>query len=120
MNRDNFLNAIDFLEQLEPERFNFEIVREQTECGTVACVLGWTPEIFGDSAHAYCIGHPVHASDLYGVDPGIALRLFYPSHTRYAVWNTPENAPGNKATPKEVAESLRRFLAWHDKQEDAK
>lgn len=38
---------ISFLEELEPEKFEFAKIRtEDSRCGTTACAIGWTPEIF--------------------------------------------------------------------------
>ena len=50
MNIENFNKLINFLNNLEKEKFNLSTVVNEydfiNDCGTVCCAVGWFPNIF--------------------------------------------------------------------------
>jgi hypothetical protein len=49
MNRERLAILRDHLASLPDERVDMSVVRADRECGTVACIAGWTDLIFGDT-----------------------------------------------------------------------
>lgn len=117
----------DFLENLPPEKFYFgSVIRaHENGCGTVACAMGWTPQVFpelvqwrevGTSLDLCCPGirfqdYTTIASKLFDISGSDATDLFTPNSIR--PWNPEEGLP-NSAAPKAVAKSIRDFIRWKE------
>lgn len=133
----------EWIRGLPPERFNFrEVVRHGNPekqqdgqyCGTVACVIGWTPAIFPDTVEwngkdcrdidgpkALTIkGEPCDYLEvgafLYGLTRGCAGDLFMPQREpgdeeeRFHPVHKDLPLLGDNASPREVADLLDTFL----------
>lgn len=140
------LKLAKFLEKLNPKNFNFEhIVAEisptgpkysKVNCGTVCCAVGWCPTVFpntfewiaekADSTWGYTYRYTVGDKSLsstswedivekfFGVYNSEIDALFLPSN-RTAMWN---NKPlRSKATGKQVAAAIKRFVKWKKKEQ---
>lgn len=128
------LKLADFLQTLPRQKFDFAVVARErgkpmlealkagkTECGTVACALGWAPAVFprhlkwerpywsGETAleinfrnasSSYAQTFPV-AERFFGLTEDEAQRLFEPSVSPL----------GYRATSKRVAKAIRQFVA---------
>jgi hypothetical protein len=48
MNKERLLTIATFLDNLPPEKFNFDryVTKHENGCGTVCCAIGWFPQIF--------------------------------------------------------------------------
>jgi hypothetical protein len=93
MNRENIQKVRDHIASLPPERFDvsrfFGLGSDElpedaetakagqfvTNCGTTACVGGWTLAVL-DPEHSI-FGAPVRAAELLGIDRSEARELFY-------------------------------------------
>jgi len=118
---------IEFLKTLPESKFDFAKVRKQRACGTVACAMGWTPEIFpyvsisetplnilitpgiGERAMRYWEA----ASHLFGIEDDDAYILFSPddSETPCSDLNLPWC--DESATPFRVALRLQYYLSTY-------
>lgn len=108
MNKEAIKDLIEFLEHLEPEKFDMAHWFRRTECGSVACVAGWTcwldedlrfltelqgggGVVISDAAQKKLGLNDYQASELF--EPGFATRSFEPNRT-----------------PRQAAAVLRHFL----------
>jgi hypothetical protein len=124
--KERLRELIAGLRELPDEAFNFRVLREDNSCGTVACALGWTPEIFPDLVKVdMSMGHPrvVHiatgstslsiAYELFGISPEHAEGLFNPSEQHGISPLLP--ICGRDATPDEVAAMLEKYIELTEK-----
>ena len=136
--KKRLIKLADFLDKLPRKKFDFGHIvkgydkpRKTLDCGSVACAIGWCPVIFPRLVKyappaAYSIGdYEVIPKDgacegaffgsterLFGIDREEALGLFEPGEQdRIDLPFT-----GNRATPKQVAKNIRRFIKWKEKQ----
>lgn len=114
---------IAFLRKLPRKKFDFGDVRYEDKCGTVACAIGWTPEVFprlvttGDSGCSLELdGKRRHFADIaegiFGIPWRYADYIFQPN-TQDMV-NIKLKPCDSDATPKQVAKMLEKFLALVD------
>jgi hypothetical protein len=122
--KERMRELIAGLRELPDEAFNFGVVRARKACRTVACAIGWTPEIFPDLVKVdMSTGYPVSiargSSSL-----SIAYELFEISHTHAkGLFNPSEQhrvSPllpncGRDATPDEVAAMLEKYIELTEK-----
>lgn len=128
--RKRLEKLILFLDNLEPERFDFNevvVARDSKGCGTVCCAIGWTPAVFPrlvrwtsppcasvqlkkDEFNTHFYYHT--ASVLFGLPGGVCKHLFCPSGQRRIHKSLPNC--GMRSCPKEVAAMLRKFLELWD------
>lgn len=114
---------IAFLKALPPKKFDFTTEREIGEgpkCPTTACAIGWTPTVFPklvkwvpESKGTFLIGsHETSyagvAEKLFGIPISVAIPLFYPNEQHFVDTRLPKC--GYKATPKQVAKMLEKFI----------
>ena len=114
---DRLLRLAKFLEKLPRRKFDFAeyvntAVYRGKECGTVCCAIGWTPAVFPrmitwDRIRRETVEDV--ADRLFGLTVWEASDLFIPV-TASRVW-CPKGLDTN-ATPKQVARSIRAFVAW--------
>lgn len=125
---DRLRKLADFLDTLKRDAFNFGTLvddwdwngrgRRQPGCGTVACAWGWAPHVFPRllewragtpmiRARAVCGPWYWNASDFFGLNTREVLHLFSPGQVP---WN--KGPVYRNATPKQVAASIRRYVAW--------
>lgn len=94
MNRERLTILRDHLVSLPPEDFNMEF----WECGTAACIGGWTERLFPDAGRAH------HALDLSHAQSGA---LFYLE--KDGEWCPPDNRFW-AATPAMAASAIQSML----------
>lgn len=76
MNRENIQKVRDVIAALPPELFNMKYFGKQSECGTVACIAGWTVDVLGRG-----IGWmPTIAQRHFGISNDQATELFWVGH----------------------------------------
>lgn len=78
------------------------IMRAAQDCGTIACLAGWTVMLFGSVAGLKALaGHlSVYAAQLLGLSDREEIRLFLPA-TKGVAWRD--------ITPADAADTVRRF-----------
>lgn len=129
---------IQFLEQLDPARFDFQrVVKEKDEngCGTVCCAMGWTPALFPELIGWYTakkalpgLGENPYqsflavenrpftyagaAERLFGIPCYTAHCLFMPGGQKYVHRSLPDL--NRYASPQVVAQMLKEFLKLLD------
>ena len=115
LNVVNLDKIIGFLDKLPTEKFDFNEVR--SECGSIACAVGWFPSIFPEVEYTspyfrlngmddliyYEMG-----SSILNVSKDIAFDLFSPQSKTSKLFPTLPVC-GNNATPKEVSAKLKAF-----------
>jgi hypothetical protein len=124
--KERLRELIAGLRELPDEAFNFRVLRENSSCGTVACAIGWTPEIFPDLVKVdVSMGHPrvVHiatgetsywiAHELFGISEDQASWLFYPCRQHHLSPLLP--ICDDDATPDEVAAMLEKYIELTEK-----
>lgn len=116
---------IIFLDELDEERFTLtnSVLLIDDGCGSICCAIGWTPKIFPDLVrwtgersltHGLALdgnesaAYSEVAQELFGIDNWMAIDLFAPDGQVRVHSALPEC--GAYATPKEVANMLRKFL----------
>ena len=118
---------IAFLRQLPRKRFDFEVIRYGTDCGAVACAIGWTPQALPRLAKIDACGSPILrktklaeneqyqleqfreiAMEVTGLDRNTAPSLFCPRQ-QSMVDERLSDLPFT-ATPKQVARMLEKFI----------
>jgi hypothetical protein len=135
------LKLADFLDELPRQKFDFAtLVREdgkpvlealkagKTECGTVACAIGWTPAVFprlakwGEVRGFFGVRKIVLPTDAAARDKSsrealilTAAKLFGLSEDDTDTLFVPDyyerrGRLRNNATPKRVAKHIRRFV----------
>jgi hypothetical protein len=122
MNAPRLLKLARFLEKLPARKFDFASVvsRARNGCGSVCCAVGWLPAVFPKLAKWEDRGFGVSLRDDYHTNFGAAevifdigciaaTDLFCPERLRD--WADQSVLP-EKATPKEVAASIRAFVKW--------
>ena len=135
MNKERLLKLAEFLDELSPEKFDFCYVittwDHAIQCGSVCCAMGWTPRVFPDLvqwqrcpeswgtdenvwtiSYRGIIGYANVAEEIFEISLAESDQLFSP--TNRLPW-LPSGVPDN-ATPSEVADSIRRFIAWKEEQ----
>ncbi len=133
MNIRRLNKLADFLDKLSAPKFNFENVISAydgfKECGTVCCAVGWMPVVFprlvkwdktNIGIFTVCLKKDEDiyyfdevAAEIFDITRDEALELFSPGQSR--PWIRMSSL-GPKATPKQVANSIRRFISWKRKQ----
>jgi len=118
--KKRLLKLCDFLEQLPRKDFDFGLVAEHKSCGTVGCAIGWTPEVFPRLVRwtrprhnlmnvalkdRRVSGYVRVARSLFGLTYRDAHSLFTPHSYVVALDQLPY-----RATPKQVARRIRKFL----------
>lgn len=102
-----------FVEKLPEERFDMDDWRQESACGTVACLAGWTPEVAGvagdvEDGRVSCRDYSAHVSDFaedwIGLNDQAAKKLFYTGG-----W--PELFTHQPPTPARAAARIRHFIA---------
>lgn len=108
-----------FLDKLPKKRFDFNTMREERDCGTVACAIGWMPEVFPRLVKAVHTDTTLftaldRVSEVFGFGGAhhYAYALFYPDAQR--PWSRTKLT--EKATAKQVAKSIRQFCEWRKNQ----
>lgn len=139
----NLLILAAFLDKLPRKRFDYSHWvgenfkgKPDLSCGTTACALGWTVvipkfkkmgvsagpnsqnffQLYGQSVSANQIATHLFMDDQY--DHSIN-HLFYPYESIY-VNGGRLVAPGNNATPKQVAKHIRKFVSERKKETKAR
>lgn len=135
MNKERLLKLAEFLDELPPAKFDFCYVigawDHATQCGSVCCAMGWTPRVFPELVQwrrcpeqwythenawtissGGSIGYGYVAEKIFEISLAEAEDLFSP--TNRLPW-LPEGVPDD-AAPSEVADSIRRFIAWKEEQ----
>lgn len=46
MNKERLLKLANFVKKLDKDDFDLGVVRQELECGTIACAIGWCPNAF--------------------------------------------------------------------------
>jgi hypothetical protein len=124
--KERLRELIAGLRELPDQAFNFGVFREHNACGTVACAIGWTPEIFPDLVKVdMSMGYPrvVHIAT-GATSYWIARELFRIKHT-HAEWlfnpfGQHKVSPllpicGIYATPDDVAAMLEKYIELTEK-----
>ena len=123
-----FKKLIDFLEELDDEKFYFGSVVSKFEtvkgkrCGSVCCAIGWTPVVFPKQVawiedmvrvknYIEIIGYIDVASYLFGMSFSDADNLFSPFGQKYL--EPPVTVCGNYCTPKDFAKTMKEYLKLH-------
>lgn len=135
MNADRLNKLADFLDTLNEQQFNFEIVAKRVcksdtiTCGTVGCAIGFTPHVFPelvkyedreglpdnevtvemiDSPRA---GHNYSQIGqlLFNIPYIDSMRLFAPDCPNH--WNK-DDCLGPMATSQQVAQSIRNYIEY--------
>lgn len=117
MNKPRLLQLALFLDSLEPEQFDFTIIRTTRSCGTVACGIGWCPNAFpdyfttapgptkGDKNRVLVQLKNGEASNM------LAAELFFElSYSQTLQMFTPGYALPHTATAKDLAAYIREFV----------
>jgi len=138
MNTERLLKLADFLDDLAPEKFDFSRVIHR--CGTVGCAIGWTATVFPELVGLSILEEQDHSDEkdqytwktgvkwlgtenpgwaghnyawvaekLFDISMQEGFKLFTCDQRRQ--W-TAESSLDALATPKEVAQSIRQFIAW--------
>lgn len=123
--RQRFLTLIAFLDELPPEKFDFDVTVKEFDydhCASIGCAIGWTPKIFPDlvfwSEQTVAMkdgkgrGFEKVAASLFGMGGCLADDFFSPEGQASIHDDLPEC--GTDATPKAVAAMMRTFLALVD------
>lgn len=105
---------ISFLESLPRHKFNFAILREVRGCRTVACALGWTPELFPDLVAKRSYGRisTVEGTSHYSIATmlfGLPDYIFMP-YGQHHFKRVKLKTLNERATPQAVAEMLKVIL----------
>lgn len=123
--RDRLLFLADFLMSLPKEKFDYNIYMIDTECGTVACALGWAATLpkfnrLGLSVEKRAYGYELKDNLTGSVGASAAARIFglaldevhFLFHPLASICDDDENEGrlGCDATTKEVAEHIRSFV----------
>lgn len=113
---DRLEKMIKFLEELPPKKFDFGTVvrsRDENDCGTVCCAMGWTPEIFKgelligwDEIQNY--NYDAWAKKIFGMSEMIADSLFCPNAQEEV--HPDLRILSRDASPKSVAAMLTKFV----------
>ena len=123
--RRRLLKLAKFLETTT-NNFDFNVYRLELECGTVACAIGWCPEVFPESwtslrtqtvalpmlKNAESYAPSTSGKEFFGVDDFEYTTLFVPylpndqRYGAYGVVRLPHDA-----TAKQVAKNIRVFVA---------
>jgi hypothetical protein len=133
MNTARLLKLADFLEKLPRKKFYYGLVvvgkdkpRKELDCGSTGCAMGWCPVVFPSLVKYGPLdnfnpdeptrdvlmkgrnygGYLSTAEELFGLTFSEAIGLFNPNDQGYI--NEP--SLGHKATPKQVASMIRRFV----------
>lgn len=131
------LKLATFLRKLPTKNFDFEIFcdgifdRENNMCGTVACAMGWTPAVFPRLVRwtKTSCGTPFGVAfrnrktftlgvikELFNLNYEEIRALFYASGGKIRPWQL--KSVDYKATPKQVATSIERFVIWRKQNPD--
>jgi hypothetical protein len=103
MNTERILHIADLIEKLEPQQFDMSDYVTENECGTVACIAGWTYLTYGDLGGS---GNPHEsAENHFGLDEDRADSLFTPRSKDGL------NASYDDITPAHAAQTLRKLAA---------
>jgi hypothetical protein len=134
INYERLLKLADYIEKVPThtygekvtgKQFNFDVVRVQEGCGTMACAMGYTPEVFPEEigltmsgGNSRPIFHQTGASSILG----IARDFFGIQKTSdiYALffsdeqWYHPAKLDFLRAdaTGAQVAQNIRKFVDW--------
>ena len=115
LNVVNLDKITDFLDKLPTEKFDFNEVR--SECGSIACAVGWFPNIFPEVEYTDVdfrlnstdgLEYIEVASYMLNVSEDIARDLFIPRKEISELFPTLPIC-GDDATPKEVSTMLKAF-----------
>lgn len=136
------LELADLLYGLKRKRFYYGTFvgddwggKANLSCGTTACALGWAttmPKLrkkglrlnrdefawHGGYVEMNGLDGAGAATEAFDVGYEDACYLFYPE-TRHSSSISLPVSPKEKATPKQVAKHIRRFVAWKQKQLEA-
>ena len=134
VSKRRLLKLADFLDRLPPKRFNYATWvggdwdgRQDLSCGTTACALGWACTIpafrrLGLRLSSYGVpillrgGTITHetaaAAFIFKIDQTHASYLFCPDYHLFS--ERLPRSPGRRASPREVAAHIRRFVAYQE------
>lgn len=113
------LKLADFLDKLPRKSFNFAKFAEQTDCGTVACALGWCPVLFKRLGVKYFQIGPMTNVSTVSIKKGYDERFGFAvgevlfgltRHQSYLLFDPISSGLGQDATPKQVAKRIRTFI----------
>jgi hypothetical protein len=116
---DRLQKLADFLKELPEEKFDYSALRNESECGTIACAVGWCPEVFPELVKSFK-GHieflddsPAYdaqmiAKKLFNLPFGFSRGLFYPGFQEDLGYEF-ENL-GNLASSAQVASLIEKFI----------
>jgi hypothetical protein len=106
MNTERILHIADMIEKLEPRQFDMSDYVTENECGTVACIAGWTYLTYGDPAGE---GDPHELAAIHlGLDEDRADDLFLPNPLTSGL---PSCVTYAQITPAHAAQTLRKLAA---------
>lgn len=131
INYERLLKLADYIEKVPThiqgeevtgKEFNFDVVRVQEGCGTMACAIGYTPEVFPEEIGLTQGFRPVFhktgassvtsiARDFFGIQPSRDIyALFFADEQ----WNHPAKLDylRQTATGAQVAQNIRKFVEW--------
>lgn len=134
MNKDRLLKLVDFLNNLDEDKFDFEEIvgdyNNELNCGTLCCAIGWLPRVFPNlvewsndaSDRLRCVEEEIEegfqdvAENVFDLCPHEVSYLFVPN-TNQA--QRASEIPGFKllggeATPKEVARNIVVFIKYKE------
>ena len=127
---NRLVTLIEFLKTLERKKFNFEILREDQDCGTIGCAIGWCPEIFPKLVEvrmSHCVdpqfrltceNWPIGTNfdhvawEMFGLEGDVFtpdMKVVFDDGFGFTIYTTPRG----KATPKKVAKWLTKVLSIH-------
>ena len=138
MNKPRLLALARFLDNLSPERFNYEtvIVRPYQDCGAAGCAIGWCPAVPELSKYIYWASEsPNHQlyDDLMKTSKienascvmmkrtgstdfvDVGMQLFSLTEEDSSYLFMPDKKYDGASTPKMVAKKIREFIKTSDK-----
>lgn len=130
VHKRRLLKLAAFLDTLPRAKFDFSIIARQDglpflkalkagdkACGTVACAVGWMPAVF-PRAFRWDTGgtvYPKNLSGVTGLDLYAAGQFFgLPDNDINYLFTPDSSGLREKATPKQVARHIRRYVQDHE------
>jgi hypothetical protein len=120
VNTRRLLALADFLDKLPRKNFDWGVVHEQQECGTVACAIGWAPSV-------PCLRGKIFIS----TDGSLSMPVPAAGNYRCSIYEAAEKVFGldclqsdflfggyadgalqSDATAKQVARHIRKFVGF--------
>jgi hypothetical protein len=100
---ERILHIADLIEKLEPQQFDMNEYITENECGTVACIAGWTYLTYGEASN---IGDPHESAAIHlALDTPSGQSLFIPTSND----GLPRSTNYANITPAHAAQTLRKL-----------